>query len=65
MTLTALILSGADILLMLPGFSLLNWIFRPAHCETFDLILFGISLVVIVVLASWGATLVYGVEHLP
>lgn len=65
MTLTALILAGADYLLLLPGFTLLNWIFRPPYYETIDVILFIATLLLIMVLASWGVALNYGVEHLP
>lgn len=64
MTLAAFILPAIDYFLLLPGLSLLNWILRPPHCEIIDFLLFMASLGTLILFAAWGASLVYGVEHL-
>lgn len=64
MTLTSIILAVLDWFLLVPGLSLLNWVFLPPNAGLWDLLLMFITILCLLLFAAWGASLAYGVEHL-
>ena len=64
MTFTQFVLSTFDAIALVIGLTVLNWIARPKHYQTYDFILMMITVGIFYMFVVWCVMLNYGVETL-